>query len=565
MSRRLALALGFALLAGIFAPAIWLHLRRQASETTLPAPVRRPGAVPQDAEAPRPTAPLVRGRLMRDKPRRPITGATIELQRNLRRFVADPTDRDGLFQLRVPDLGHYGVYVRLSREAPPHRLAPLEVRSAEDGIREVYYDAGPEIAGRVVTWDRRPPREATLELLCQEHRVLSEKRPLLLDPAGRFSLLVGSARGTVRAVVTSPGYGPSATLDLAVADKDLAGLEFLLPPGTGVGGRVVDEGGKPVVQAGVRLFPLAQEGDGSYRAATNEEGRFLLAGVAAGKYGVSVDVRGYVLDPACAEVEVTTAGPSDLLLRLSKGWSVSGRVIDQDGKPVIRAGLEARAGGRRYYGRSGKDGRFKIEGIAPVPPTAGSAVIEVVTCSAKGFSPLSRQSVLPGEEIAFVLQPGGVMEIRVTLPEGPAPPEFPWMILCALKTPARPLDKIPPQRLQMAKGERLFLSELPAGFYDLQVSAVGRESVVIRNISVQPGQTAVVNAKLFPGSHDDIPAASLTLSDPVQLKRELSALLDGLTSEGRKEFLEDLRRYCDGMPEKSGPRSTLEQALREFK
>ena len=41
--------------------------------------------------------------------------------------------------------------------------------------------------------------------------------------------------------------------------------------------------------------------------------------------------------------------------------------------------------------------------------------------------------------------------------------------------------------------------------------------------------------------------------------------LEGLSAESRQELLEDLRNYCEGMPERSGGRAMLEGVLKQFK
>jgi hypothetical protein len=89
-------------------------------------------------------------------------------------------------------------------------------------------------------------------------------------------------------------------------------------------------------------------------ALTDAAGSFLLAGLGAGTYSVTVAKRGYVPDPAVAREQVTVGPSRDALaLRLQPLGKIAGNVTDSDGDPVpgvsVRAVLTQIQDGRRSF------------------------------------------------------------------------------------------------------------------------------------------------------------------------------------------------------------------------
>lgn len=101
----------------------------------------------------------------------------------------------------------------------------------------------------------------------------------------------------------------------------------------------VDDGTEPL--SGVRV--IARSGKSSHTAATGADGRYRLK-VPAGVYQLSATRASYPLAEAQRQLTVAQGGCSGLDLGMVTGSTISGRVLDADGKPLPRsqAGLIAR-------------------------------------------------------------------------------------------------------------------------------------------------------------------------------------------------------------------------------
>jgi hypothetical protein len=167
--------------------------------------------------------------------------------------------------------------------------------------------------------------------------------------------------------------------------------DTVVPAGTGVlTGRVVAaDTGRALKRARVIV-----SGAGRPQAATtDEQGRYRIAGLAAGSYTVSATKTGFV-DGLFGQRRALASGtPVDLLegqqlagidLKLLRGAVVTGRVLDEDGEPLARAMVtvlrQQYIRGERQLTPSGADqsddrGQFRVFGLPPgdyyVSATAG--------------------------------------------------------------------------------------------------------------------------------------------------------------------------------------------------
>ena len=159
------------------------------------------------------------------------------------------------------------------------------------------------ITGRVLTADSgRPVKRARVFINAAE----TGGRGLLTDdtgvfdfaelPAGRYSLSV-SKSGFI-----SLSYGQRRPLQagtpLQLSDgQQLKGIEFRLPRGGVISGRLLDEEGEPVVGAGVRVLRYQyQQGDRRLAPAgngqTDDRGQFRVWGLMPGEYYINALTRG---------------------------------------------------------------------------------------------------------------------------------------------------------------------------------------------------------------------------------------------------------------------------------
>jgi protocatechuate 3,4-dioxygenase beta subunit len=324
--RRAAIAL--AVLAALAALVVW---RARAPHG------RRPIAPPRwalgDGPPPGspPTGPALAGRVS-DLRGRPVAGA---------RVVARPerpgdgsaglsvagTDVDGRFELHLSP-GRW----RLVVDADGYETAELRGLEPPDATVEVVLARRLALDG-VVRLDGRPAVGAAIQVggLVQAS-VTSDAAgrfhlPRLIE--GRYALRAHSADGSAAAYLPSIAVGEEP-------DGGARPLEIALAPAATVRGVVRDGAGRPIGGAEVALaesvltpLPMAARADA--------RGEFALPSVLPGGYLVSARAEGYVPAPAAA---VTVPAPQPIVVRLERGGSVEGVVVDGEGRPLPGAAIE---------------------------------------------------------------------------------------------------------------------------------------------------------------------------------------------------------------------------------
>lgn len=105
-------------------------------------------------------------------------------------------------------------------------------------------------------------------------------------------------------------------------------------------GRVVDESGQPIPNAGVYLRKSGPQGGTGRSIGTDEFGRFHADDLDTGAYSATAYVPGYV--PATEVVEREYYRPGDVIsLRMMKGGVITGTVTTSSGEPVVGVRVSA--------------------------------------------------------------------------------------------------------------------------------------------------------------------------------------------------------------------------------
>jgi hypothetical protein len=225
---------------------------------------------------------------------------------------------------------------------------------------------------------------------------------LIVDVPGEFRALVASVDDRLRF--------PSR--NVTIPDADRYDLELVFS-GAPVSGVVVDrETRQPVGQANVSAVATRPPPTGSGGQA-DAEGRFQLA-LEAGDYRVKARAEGYA--EGATNVSVPAEGLSDIRLELSKGLSLSGKVLDQRGQPLpgisVEAATEGSEASRSWgFGETLTDGSYRMDGLLNKPYNlcAGSALA--------GFA--VRAGVSPGtQDVVLTLGPAGRVRLRALGPDG---------------------------------------------------------------------------------------------------------------------------------------------------
>jgi protocatechuate 3,4-dioxygenase beta subunit len=244
------------------------------------------------------------------------------------------------------------------------------------------------------------------------------------EPAAR-----ADAEGGFRLADLRPGEPVGLRIDAdgylaaevpAVEPPTAAPLAVVLEPAARVSGRVVDAGGAPIAGAEVRLGPREAAagtagvpraaGARELAAAAGADGRFEIAGVAAGPIRVEAYAPGFSPSAPLA-VDIAPGRDLDgLLLVLDRGAVLDGYITDHRGDAVPGAVVAA----GRPRAEADDAGHYRLEGVAP-----GRRAVQVEHPDYNRL--VERVEVEPGENaVDFVLAGGFPVAGRVVDEEGTA-------------------------------------------------------------------------------------------------------------------------------------------------
>lgn len=288
-----------------------------------------------------------------------------------------------------------------------------------------------------------------------------------------------------------------------------AEVELRLGRTLSIGGRVLDAAtGAPV--AGIPIgIDAVEDADPLERPEcpnSGVDGTFLATGLTPGAYRLRFAVHGNrpELEYLETEVEAVAAGTKDLEVRLHRGLTLSGKVVDQEGDPVADLTLRLAADGVRARGSghaiavTGMDGRFRFGGLDPRPyrilvGTAGEFADApgdrfVIGRTVHDLSP-------PMEEVLLRVERGLPIRGRVFDPPGrpalPAPRGGAGVVV-VVPSGEEPLSWYEGVALSNADGAFFETRALPLGrTYDLHASRPGDFlGAVVRGVA--PGASVVL-------------------------------------------------------------------------
>lgn len=178
--------------------------------------------------------------------------------------------------------------------------------------------------------------------------------------------------------------------------------------------RLRDPEGRPIVEGQIEVG----EGFGETRGQLDEAGTARVTGLAPGPTVLGVYVDGFV--PVREEVTLGEGETLERTLRLSRGLSISGAVLDEAEVPVEGASVQAsREGARRSpvaRTRTAADGTFRIEGLEPGSHRIGAHANGMVIRQTEWMS-------VPATGVRLVAQRLVEVRARLVAPPGAAPSE----------------------------------------------------------------------------------------------------------------------------------------------
>lgn len=319
-------------------------------------------------------ASTVSGRV-RDSRGEPVADARVDLRRmrtvEMGNMVMQTigieqatSDASGRFVFRDQEPGE----IALIASAPGFQQAEradLEIPPGKD-LEDVVFElvAGAILEGRVLTPDGRPAIGASVGPVGEGGDGLpgmSFGDDGATDGNGYYRL-ENLKPGRVSIQATHDDH-PRTVRDLDLREG-INGLDLRFSGGHAVRGRVVDETGKPVPAAGVRLAAPGRFWGGP-EAVAGPDGRFELTGVEDGAYELHAAADGFAR-PSGRPVEVAGAPLEGLEIALPRGATIRGTVAGID--PLEFPKLSVSARGEGHFGESariGREGTFRIDHVAP--------------------------------------------------------------------------------------------------------------------------------------------------------------------------------------------------------
>jgi protocatechuate 3,4-dioxygenase beta subunit len=158
---------------------------------------------------------------------------------------------------------------------------------------------------------------------------------------------------------------------ITIAAADVTNQEWRVKPGAQIVGKVRTRAGTPVAAVNIQAQtiggdPRAQKSWGWQE--TDDDGNFTVDGLVAGKYVLRLYGSKHPDPKKPVEVEVATGQTATAEIVVDDGGAIAGVVVDEQGKPVRDANVNASgdkwAWGGNDSARTGDDGTFTLDGLA---------------------------------------------------------------------------------------------------------------------------------------------------------------------------------------------------------
>ncbi len=511
----------------------------------------------------------VQGRVMRQNNDEALAGAVVELTRETQTIYRAVTDTAGKYVIRGVTAGKYYLLARLHTKGILHRMGMLEIRTGELAERNIVIPVGPALSGRLIAFDRRPITAADFQIRSVDEPFQSEARICPVESDGRFRLLIEKARGLSRLVAVAEGYAPSKPVDVQLGEQDIDGLNLYVGGGGRVWGIVLNEDHQVVSSARVHLQPTQGSGLVPREAVCDDQGRFKFETVSPGDFQATVEADGYVVEPQADNVQVgegLDTGP--LIMRIRRGWSLTGQVIDSRHHPKADATILVYEGVDAHSARTGRDGRFVVQGITPEPIDGQSAPgIDLVNCRARGFVEVARQSVMPGDHLVLMMMTSGSLEVNMSLSDGSVPKNFSWSIRMSSRTSVEGIghDAKSSRKKYTGRGDRRTIGGLVPGCYEVTVSAWDCQTVRKEPVYITSDETMSIHVVMVPGEPDiqDVIGLPLTLDDPVVFRSRFEAMLRALPPDKAQDIVDCHKLIWASLPKGDPMRKTLDEVLKD--
>ena len=255
----------------------------------------------------------------------------------------------------------------------------FDLAAGEHREMELQARLGVQIRGIVVDEDGQPIRSAQLMLMSTTPDDDRDSKSTTSAADGTFSVL-GILPGSIEVLAYREGYLKTVTTLEDKGERDrVDDLRMVLDRGLVISGHVTWADGSPAIEASI----VVKSRETTSKAKTEKDGSFTVSGLVEGAYRVTAESsppppegkesirerRVRQKTKLIAASEGVQAGTNDLVMTLSAGRSLSGRVVDAGGAPVTAFvvryrrvdGSFTRSKAQEF---ESKDGTFTIEGLA---------------------------------------------------------------------------------------------------------------------------------------------------------------------------------------------------------
>jgi protocatechuate 3,4-dioxygenase beta subunit len=258
---------------------------------------------------------------------------------------------------------------------------------------------------------------------------------ILSDEQGRWSipaLSAGTYRFSAKSDEFSLGYSEPTTLDGKTPTENVI---IRLEPGGIVTGKVVTQGGAPVVGAIVHAMKDTDSWSSiSRRAYSDEEGKFTIKGMPKAPLRIGAkSVDGNLASPASVDL---TNGPAEVTLTIDIAGTITGIVVDMNGKPIPEAEVNAfpvnfmsdqKKWNTLQPGSvvSDPDGRFEVKGVVTGEDFSMSASFPEMSFGNSWSDKDAQVLAKSGDrDVKLVLKSLGKVKGKVQFADGAVPKKF---------------------------------------------------------------------------------------------------------------------------------------------
>ena len=257
--------------------------------------------------------------------------------------ISTTADANGFYEFTNVAPGHRTLSVSADGYGNA-MVTGIQLQRGDDVTREVTLELAEMIAGTVVGPGNRPLEGARVLAMSYASGPRQCRDETTTGPDGRFRL-EHVTPGQYTVAVTAVGYKPDREARVEAGQMDLL---FELAPKASISGQVVAaDTGQPLTAFEVQLRVAHENVDatgamGPKVPVRHENGEFRLEDVSEGSFAVLATAPGYA--PSLSDRFRVTGGQdvAGVLIRLTRGGAITGRIVGPDGSPIAGALVESR-------------------------------------------------------------------------------------------------------------------------------------------------------------------------------------------------------------------------------